>query len=165
LIWAAARSGHAFPQHKLDLGAPDHQAVGVLAVAIGVGAPFAEHAVSLADASSAEEEDFKHGAFEQGLLRRVCCVPTRRSVSVLDLLYLFQVDHRARGGTVFLEPFSLAELGGYFNDVTMRDVGLDLGGRQISRLEHRRAIEWLMASLRPVVRFAELWNASGITLA
>src|SRR5262245_17257096 len=88
-------------------------------------------AVPDAAGTSAAEEDFKHGAFEQGLLRRVCCVPTRRSVSVLDLLYLFQVDHRALGGTVFLEPFSLAELGGYFNDVTMRDLGLDLSGRQI----------------------------------
>ena len=36
----------------------------------------------------------------------------------------------------------------------------------LNGLQHRRATEWLMASLRPVVRFAErtIWNVERVTL-
>src|SRR5262249_44384048 len=53
----------------------DHQPNGVLAIAAGMSAELAEHAVSLAAASSAAEEDFEHLALQQPHL---CRVATRR---------------------------------------------------------------------------------------
>src|SRR5215475_4367556 len=61
--------------HKLRSGPPDHQADGIPAIAAGMSAELAEHAVSLAAAASAAEEDFEHPALQQPHLGRVA---TRR---------------------------------------------------------------------------------------
>src|SRR5262249_10594749 len=61
--------------HQLGARATHHQADGVLAIAAGMSAELAEHAVSLAAASSAAKEDFEHLALQQPHLGTVA---TRR---------------------------------------------------------------------------------------
>src|SRR5262245_53392779 len=61
--------------HKLRSGPPDHQPDRVLAIAAGMSAELAEHAVSLAAASSAAVENLEHLALQQPYLGRVA---TRR---------------------------------------------------------------------------------------
>jgi len=51
--------------HQLGARAPNHQADGILAITAGMRAELAEHAISLAAASSAAEEDFEHLALQQ----------------------------------------------------------------------------------------------------
>src|SRR5262245_12570809 len=60
---------HSF--HELGARAAHHQADRVLAIAAGMSAELAEHAVSLAAASSAAEEDLEHLALQQPQLGRV----------------------------------------------------------------------------------------------
>src|SRR5262245_12169537 len=50
--------------HKLRSGPPDHQPDRILAIAAGMSAELAEHAISLAAASSAAEKDFEHLALQ-----------------------------------------------------------------------------------------------------
>src|SRR5262249_13941000 len=59
----------------LGARAAHHQADGIPAIAAGMSAELAEHAVSLAAAASAAEEDFEHLALQQPHLGRVA---TRR---------------------------------------------------------------------------------------
>src|SRR5262249_53826536 len=51
--------------HQLGARAAHHQADGIPAIAAGMSAELAEHAVSLAAAASAAEEDFEHLALQQ----------------------------------------------------------------------------------------------------
>src|SRR5262245_52415974 len=51
--------------HKFGARAAHHQADGILAIAAGMSAKLAEHAVSLAAAASAAEEDFEHLTLQQ----------------------------------------------------------------------------------------------------
>src|SRR5215472_19358939 len=61
--------------HQLGARATHHQADGILAIAAGMSAELAEHAVSLAAAASAAKEDFEHLALQQPHLGKVA---TRR---------------------------------------------------------------------------------------